>query len=240
MKVSDIEGVVLKSIKYQNSSLIGEIYTADYGLKTFIVKGVTSPKNAYKRILFRPPQIVLLTAYLKEGKDINLLSDLDASHIYQSLHNNIKKGTISLFYIEVFRKVVYDSVVNPELYDFLRTVLIALDKTEFRSIQIIQYMAELSRHIGIAIPQPTSDKVRYFDLLHGEFTLTMTRSGYCLNEQETTLLRRYLQDISYSESYNNTERKQLFNIYLNYFKLQVDNFQHLRSPEIIRDVLLSS
>lgn len=240
MKISDIEGIVLKSFKYQNSSLIGDIYTPEYGLKTYIAKGLSSKKNTYKRIVFRPPQIVTFTAYMKEHRDIHMLSDIDAAHMYKSLQRNIKKGTIALFYVEVFRKVVYQDVVNPVLYDYFKNTLINLDENPIRPIDLIAYLRDLSNLIGIAISAPEGINAFYFNLLEVEFLQDHPHHSYCLNEADTGLLIRFLKDHNLSANYSSAERRRLFNIYLTYFELQVSNFKKLKSPEIISEVLLSS
>lgn len=240
MKVSDIEGIVLKSFRYQESSLIGEIYTESFGLRTFIAKGLSSKKNQYKRIVFRPPQIVKFTAYLKEHKEMNLISDIDSGYMYHSLYNNVKKGTIALFHVEMFHKVVYDGVVHSELYHFLKDTLINLDSEKYNPIDILRFMAGLAGLIGIALPLPDESAGKYFDLMHAEFTDLMPGHSYVLNEQETILLKRSLLDRQLHSTYSGAERKRLFGIYITYFRLHIDGFKGLHSPEIIKEVLLSS
>ncbi len=236
MKESDVEGIVLKSFKYRNSSLIGEVYTADYGLRTFILKGLTSKKNRGKGILFRPPNIINFTAYFRENREINLMTEIESAYLYQFSHRNVKKAGVALFYVEVFRNMIYDGDIHPELYTFMKDYLIQLDRDLFRGWKILTFLTELSQLIGIGLPLPTVP-TRYFDLLHAEFTDSLPGHSYCLNEVDTALIRNYLMSKQGEKTFSGSDRKKLFRIYISYLRLQLDNFKELKSPEIIKEVL---
>lgn len=239
MKISGIEGIVLKSFKYQNSSLIGEIYTADYGLRTFIIKGLSSNKNTYKSIVFRPPQIVNFTAYLKNTKEINLLTDIEAKYMYKNIPSNVRKGTIALFYVEMFRNVVFDGDVHNDLYKYFKQTLIDLDTLHFRSIHIIIFLHRLSQLIGIGLTLSEKQSGKYFDLLNAEFTDKIPRHSYSLNESDTAVLLKFLEHNGSNADFTGREQKLLFKIFIQYYKLQIDSFTGLNSPEIINKVLIS-
>ena len=61
------EGLVLKQINFSENSLILKIFTREYGLLSFMIKGAKSGKNKSYGIL-RPMSFLNVVFYFKENK----------------------------------------------------------------------------------------------------------------------------------------------------------------------------
>ncbi|HRB69903.1 MAG TPA: DNA repair protein RecO, partial [Chitinophagales bacterium] len=69
------EGIVLKTTKYSESSLIVKIFTKKHGLLSFMVQGVRSSKNKQKGNILQPLNCLNLEIYLKEQRNLNKLKE---------------------------------------------------------------------------------------------------------------------------------------------------------------------
>ena len=61
------EGIVIHTIQYSDTSLITKIFTADYGLISFMIKGTRGKKSSNKAVLFQPLNLLALDIYFQEN-----------------------------------------------------------------------------------------------------------------------------------------------------------------------------
>ena len=90
-----IQGFVLQSIRYGDSSLIVRIYTRDGGLQSYMVKGVRG-KTSRNRIAFFQPMTFL--RFVQSGKPsrsgLAFMKDSEVLYAYQSIPNEMNKSAI--------------------------------------------------------------------------------------------------------------------------------------------------
>ena len=91
-------GIVLRSIKYGDSSLITTIFTAIFGVQTYIVQGVRSTKaNQNKGGFFQPGMLLDLVVYQQPQKNMQRIREFRAAYIYTGLQEDVVKNSISMF-----------------------------------------------------------------------------------------------------------------------------------------------
>ena len=71
-----IQGIVLRSVKYSESSVICDVYTRELGLRTYIASGVRSKKSNISPNWVRPMALVEAVVYHREKKDINRIKEI--------------------------------------------------------------------------------------------------------------------------------------------------------------------
>ena len=96
-------GIVLKYLKYKESSIICKIYTESHGLQSFIVNGVRSAKSSQLSI-YQPLNQLNLILYKKNNSTLNRIKESKISKIYRSLHADISKISICFFFVGVLIK----------------------------------------------------------------------------------------------------------------------------------------
>ncbi len=143
-------GIVLKSTKYSETSLISTVYTEKKGLRQYILNGVRS-KNAKTKVgLLRPMNMLHLVVYDREDKTINRIKELRSALIYQSIPFDVVKGAVGLFMIEIAEKSIKEAEENQPLFNFLFQAFHFLDQTTSSTKNLpISYLLELSRYLGI-------------------------------------------------------------------------------------------
>ena len=81
------KGVVLKTVKYGETSVIVTIYTELFGLQSYIVNGVrkSSKKGPGKANLFQPANLLDLVVYHNELHNLQRIKEFKWAHIYQHI-----------------------------------------------------------------------------------------------------------------------------------------------------------
>lgn len=232
------EGIVLKTVKYSESSVIATIFTKKFGSLSFIVQGLRSTKNKQKGNLIQSGNILQLEIYLKEQRNLNRIKEYSTAYIYTNA--NFIKQSILIFCIELISKCVKEHEVNERLYDYVSLFLIELDKDE-HSIENkpLYFLLETASILGFELSMQNILNGKYFNLERGKFEDVPTSTQSNLNENETLLLKKLIA-VYYDKNelkFNSTERKILLEKLILYFRWHIPDFTDLKSPSVLSEVL---
>ena len=232
------EGIVLKTVKYSESSAIATIFTKKFGSLSFIVQGLRSTKNKQKGNLIQSGNILQLEIYLKEQRNLNRIKEYSTAYIYTNA--NFIKQSILIFCIELISKCVKEHEVNERLYDYVSLFLIELDKDE-HSIENkpLYFLLETASILGFEFSMQNILNGKYFNLERGKFEDVPTSTQSNLNENETLLLKKLIA-VYYDKNelkFNSTERKILLEKLILYFRWHIPDFTDLKSPSVLSEVL---
>ena len=102
--IQKTKGIVLRSVKYGETSLVVTIFTELAGLQSYLVNGVrqTSSKGNVKAIMFQPSAILDLIAYHNEFKNLQRLKEFKWSYLYQHVLSDVHKKRGSGFHDRAF------------------------------------------------------------------------------------------------------------------------------------------
>ncbi len=234
------EGIILKTTKYSESSIIARIFTKKYGLLSFIIQGVRSSRNKQKGNILQPLNILQMDIYLKEQRNLNRIKEYSAGYIYKQLYQDFTKQSVALFCIELISKCVKEHEVNERLYDYLSLFLTELDiQTESAENKPVFFLLETASILGF---EPSLQNIlhgTYFNMESGRFENTITNIQATLNAHETAIMKKMMA-VYYEKNelkLTSAERKILLDKMLLYFRWHVADFSDLRSPAILSEVL---
>src|SRR5688572_12563505 len=147
------KGVVFRFTRYGESSIIVNIFTAQFGLQGYIVKGVRSKSARGKIALYQPLSLLDLVVYHRENANLMHIREAKCLHLYQHISTDMRKTTIALFISEILNRGVKDQSHAGELCDFLISSLIELDQSDRVENFHLVFLVQLSRWLGF---QPQS------------------------------------------------------------------------------------
>src|SRR5438874_1692853 len=100
------KGIVLKSVKYGETSLVVTMFTEVFGLQSYMVNGVrTIPKKGTaKATFFQPAGILDLVAYHNDFNNLQRLKEFKWAYLYQHVLSDIWKNAVAMFMIELVTK----------------------------------------------------------------------------------------------------------------------------------------
>lgn len=233
-------GIVFRTVKYGETSVIADIFTEEKGLCTFIGGGVRSAKARMPFNLFQPMTVVDLVAYYRENSGANRLKELRADTIWSGIPFDIKRGAVALFMAEVCRKSIQEAEENRELFDFLLEHLQWLDSTQHPIANLhLHFLLGLSGFLGFQ-PQPPDEAGELFwDLKDGSFGAVPAHT-FSLEPDQTRHMLALLDvplELAHEIQITRAQRKSLLQRLLQFYQLQVPGFQTVNTPEILDMVM---
>ena len=103
------KGIVIRVVKYGETSVIASIYTELFGIQSYLVNGVrtSSKQGGGKAGLFQPGAILELVVYHNELKNIQRIKEFKWGYLYQTL------------FFDVIKNAVASKIKHTNLYDDL-------------------------------------------------------------------------------------------------------------------------
>lgn len=120
------EAVILKSMKYGDTSKIVTFYSKEFGRIKGIAKGARAPKNKFGSAL-EPLTKAALVLYKKEHRDLHLISQCDALDSFRHISEDLDRMSVGLAVLELVDQLTHDEERRPALYGLLAEVLGALN-----------------------------------------------------------------------------------------------------------------
>jgi DNA repair protein RecO (recombination protein O) len=163
-----IHALVLSIIKYGETSLITNCFTLEYGLQSYMLKGILSKgKKPLSKSLFEPLALLELKAPKnKEGK-IGYIKEAKLLYPYSTIPFDLRKKALVFFLAEVLQQVGREEQEpNPALFNFLKKSILWLDQHSEIGLFHIKMMLDLTQFIGF-YPNLTPATAPYFDLESG-------------------------------------------------------------------------
>ena len=124
------KGIVFHQIKYSETSVIAKIYTLEFGLQSYLLKGVRSKKSKISPALLQHLSLLEIVSNHKENSDLQYVSELRSAHQYNSIPFNIVKSSITVFVNELSYKAIREEETNPHIFEFIYDDMRWLDLSE--------------------------------------------------------------------------------------------------------------
>src|SRR6478735_4683644 len=119
------KGIVLRTVKYGETSLVVTMFTELFGLQSYLVNGVRAvpKKGTAKANLFQPAAVLDLIAYHNEFKNLQRLKEFKWAELNQELFSDVRKNAVAQFMIELLGKCLKQPEPNDELFYFIEDAL---------------------------------------------------------------------------------------------------------------------
>jgi len=234
------KGIVIRALKYSETSLICDIFTEEMGMQPYIVSGVRKKKAKISASLLQVMSIVELVAYHKEGRNINRVTELKSEHVYQQMPFDVIRGAIGLFMTELVQKTVKEHEANLPLFDFLYAAFVNLDSsTNSVSNYHLGFMAQLTEYLGFMMEDNWSEVKPYFDIKEGRFRSNRiaNQDGLDVELSKALFAFCHLPLIeSYQVKLTREERKTMIKGLIRYYQHRVENFKELNAFTVLQEI----
>ena len=232
-------GIVFRSIKYSETSLILDIFTREKGMRSFIVSGVRKSKSKTKASMYQHLNILELVAYDKDNK-LARIKETKIHHYYQKLTFDVVRSSVGLFILEVCKNSILEKEENIELFDFIHDRLVLLDSDALKNNTLfpIKFLLELSQFIGFQPFQNFDKDNPYFDLFNGRFV--PDASGKYISSLEVSKEIALLENMNMLDidklSIPKQRRNEILDDLIIYYKLHIEQFKDLNTLDVLRTI----
>lgn len=232
------QAIVLSGIRYGDTSLIVKVYTREFGLQTYMVRGVLSRrKGKVKAGHFQPLTQLEITGSVPPSGKMGHLRDAAIAYPYATLQSDIRKSSLALFLSEVLAQAIREESPNHALFEYLESALQWLDHQEHVANFHLRFLLGLTRYLGF-YPDQTDNGAPYFDLVEGAFThrlpLNPVLSGEVLADFNIILGTNF--DELHGVKMTQKRRRALLKALVQYFQIHLHGFKEPRSLGVLDEV----
>ncbi len=239
------KGIVLRAVKYGETSLIVTIFTELFGLQSYLVNGVrtSSKKGSGKANLFQATAILDMVVYNNELKHLNRIKEFKWSYLYQHIFSDVPKNAVALFMIELLTKCLKQPEANPELFEFCEDAFIHLDESTGSVMANFPlfFALHLPVFFGFRISDEYSNKNSIVDLQEGMFVPERPDHFHFLEGKQAEVTSELLKMMQPEEleqlKLNHDFRRQLLFAYETYYALHIQDFGTMKTLPVLREVL---
>ena len=219
------KGIVLHTLKYNDTSIIVDMYTELSGRTSFLVPVPRSRKAAVKSVLFQPLSFIEFEADYRPNATLY--------HPY--------KSSMALFLAEFLYRAIREEAENRPLFAYLQHSVIWLDECRegFANFHLV-FLMRLSRFLGLYPNLEDYHNGDYFDLLNACFTSSRPQlhSSY-INPEESGRLRQLMR-MNYETMHlfgmSRAERTRCLTIMNDYYRLHLPDFPALKSLDVLKEL----
>ena len=234
-----VQAMVLNTIKYGETSIILHAYTQNFGLRSFVVKGVRTAKRnkRFSMGMFQPlTQLEVMTSTPKRS-NLSLLKSAKITHPYTTIPLDISKSSVCLFLAEVLRSALKEEEQNQGLYSFLSNALAWIDTHDHTANAHILILIQLTKYLGF-YPDISTIEHPYFDIQNGYFC-THPHGNDCASGNEIVLFKTFLGtkfDRLETILVSADQRRGLIALLMRYYQLHLQSFATPKSLAILYEV----
>ena len=153
--IIDVEGIVINTKNYGDTSKIIDIFTKEYGIIGVMAKGCKSLKSNLRSVTDKLT-FANFTIYYKKEK-LSLLSEASVIDNFSNIKKDIEKISYASFLLDLTNQV-YKQCENNELYDLLISALIKINAnfnplviTNIIELKYLEYLGVMPNLNGCSI-----------------------------------------------------------------------------------------
>ena len=234
--------IVLKAIRYGDNSLIVKLLTEQNGIQSFMVKGAFNKSAKIRAALFQPMTMLDVVCAKSHG-ELGYLKEAGIEHACHDIPSNITKNAIVLFICELLSKTIQEAETDLEFFDFVHQALTHLDEMDGNCADFpLRFAIKTTDFLGFTPNLHGYQPGFVFDLEEGCFRHDSSACTYFIDNQLSALFNQLCQSNFFTDlnlNLNNTQRRQLLDATINYYKLHVSGFNEMNSIDILKTVLQS-
>lgn len=238
------KGIVLRSVKYGEASLITTIFTYESGIQAYLVQGVRSNRSRQSRAgLLQPCTLLEIVVYEKPQKNLQRLQDFQLAHIYTTLQEEVIKNSIALFSVEFLLRLLPESARSPDLFDFCFYYFQSLDVSPLEEVPNFPlfFISQLGNFLGYELKGEYCEQTPHLNWMEGGFSDHPPLLKPFVSEDDAKTLASLLRIKSLDElkhfRINSQARFRLLDWYIEFLHQHTQHLGQIKSLGVLRAIL---
>ena len=237
------KGIVLRNIKYGETSLVVTVFTELFGLQTYMVNGVrTAKKSSAKANHFQPGAILDLVVYHSDQKTMQRIKEFKWDFLFQEVLSDVIKNSLALYIVELLQKCLKQPEQNTSLFHFCEDILIQLDTAEkdVTANFALYFSLQLPQFFGFKMNDNYEDQSNILDLVEGNFVARNPEHPHFIEGKYAEITSQLLKAMHPDElsqfKFHHDTRRDLLAHYLTYYSLHITDFGQMKTLTILQEV----
>lgn len=239
------KGIVLRVVKYGETSVIVTIFTEVFGIQSYLVNGVRTSvkKGSGKANLFQPSAILEMVVYHNELKNLQRIKEFRWGYLYQHILSDIKKNAVAMFMVELLTKCLKQPEANADLFYFAEDAFMHLDRSNdmITANFPLFFALHLPVFLGFRFTDNYNDENSFLDLNEGKFVHEHPQHPHFLEDKQALITSQLLKIMQPEElediKLNHDFRRNLLFVYETYYALHIQDFGTMKTLPVLREIL---
>jgi len=237
------KGIVLRAIKYGETSVISSVFTELFGIQSYLVNGVRTSGKTSKAHFFQPSSILEMQVYHNELKNLQRIKDLKWDVLYKNIFSDVTKNAVALFMVELLHKILKQPETNEDLFHFCEDAFLQLDISdkEVTANLPIYFSLQLAPFLGFRLQNNYSEKKSFFNLQEGNFSEENANANELLNREISFYISELLKAIHPQDlreiKINRNTRVRILKIMENFYAWHIPEFGSMKTLQILSEIL---
>ena len=239
------KGIVLRAVKYGETSLVLTMYTELFGLQSYMVNSVrtVSKKGSSKSVFFQPSALLDLVVYHNELKNLQRIKEYRWASLYQHIFSDVHKNAVAVFMVELLTKCLKQPETNAELFYFAEDAFMHLDDASDTATANFPlfFALHLAGFFGFKISDEYSEHHSFLDLEEGRFTEHQPIHPNYLDDKAAAITAHILkaqkpfelEDLKLNQEF----RRFLISSYEAYYQLHISDFGTMKTLPVLREMM---
>lgn len=231
------QGIIFRSNRYGESSVILDIFSPEQGIKSYIFSGVHLKSGKSKASLVQLLNRIQFVYYEKSQREsLWRIKEMAPAHVYVRLPFDVHRISIGFFLLEICRKAFQQNDENASLFLFLTQYLERLDSEEIELSNFhLYFLIDLSRLLGFGITDNYSSQQNHFNLASGTFQGPEGISSLLMDRDSSKYLHELLsrnRKVICSRELKN----RLLNYLVDFYRYHLSDFGKIKSLEVLQSL----
>ena len=238
------KGIVLRTIKYGETSVVVTILTELFGVQTYMVNGVrTSKKASAKANYFQPAAVLDLVVYHSDNKSMQRIKEFSWAFLFDTVLTDVIKNSIASYMVELMQKSLKQPEANTDLFHFCEDALMQLDKSSKKVAANFPlfFALHLAYFLGFRITDNYDEENTFLDLEEGVFIDYQPIHPHFISDEPAVLTSQLLKVMQPYEledfNLHHLVRRQLLLSYQDYYALHISEFGQMKTLMVLHEVL---
>ena len=237
------KGIVLRTIKYGETSVVVNIFTELFGIQSYLINGVRSSGKTLKAHFFQPTSILEMEVYHNELKNLQRIKEFKWSYLYKNILSDVTRNSVALYMVELLQKCLKQPENNIDLFQFAEDAFMQLDISDnaVTANFPLYFCLHLSHFFGLKLADDYSETNSILDLQEGRFIKLAPHHPHFLQEEHSfyisQLLRVQHPDELTEIKLNKVIRKEILFALQNFYGLHIHDFGTMKTLPILHEVL---
>ncbi len=237
------KGIVLRTIKYGETSVVVNIFTLHFGIQSYLVNGVRTAGKSVKANFFQPSAILEMQVYHNELKNLQRIKEFKWSCLYKNILSDVTKNAVALYMVELLQKCLKQPENNTELFEFCEDAFIQLDIAEdaVAANMPLYFSLQLAHFFGFKLEDTYSNYRPILDLQEGTFIDHIPHHPHFLEGDNSFYISQLLKAQHPDElseiKLNKMIRRQLLFSIQSYYALHIQDFGQMKTLPVLHEIL---